>query len=142
MVLKNALKGINSIVNRLALAIVILIVFAIFVSPLFYSRKEVKEVKNELKEIGKALESYNAEKHSWPSTGPSSVAAALKETFYQHGKVDAKKRFIDPWDSEYRFFFSNDGYAIQSAGPDKEFADGEGSGTDDYWYSKSFRSRR
>ena len=130
---KNAIKGINSIVNRLALAIVIIIVFAIFVSPIFSSRKKVKRVKNEMSEIAKALESYYAEKNEWPSSGPTSVAAALKES------VDAE---IDPWGTEYRYFFSNDGYSIQSAGPDKAFAEGHKSGRDDQWYSKSLRSRR
>jgi type II secretory pathway pseudopilin PulG len=131
-VFKDVIKGINSIVNRLALAIVIIIVFAIFISPIFSSRKKVKRVKDEMSKIAKALESYYAEKNEWPSSGPTSVAAALKES------VNTK----DPWGTEYRYFFSNDGYSIQSAGPDKVFAEGHKSGKDDQWYSKSLRSRR
>lgn len=127
---KDAIKGINSIVNRLALAIVILIVFAIFISPIFSSRKKVKRVKNEMTKIAKALESYHAEKNEWPSSGASSVAIAL----------NSEEAKLDPWGKPYRYFFSNDGYAIQSAGPDGVFAEGHKSGRDDQWYSRSLLS--
>ena len=73
-----------------------------------------------------------AENGSWPSAGPSSIAAILK------GSVRQK----DPWDKDYRYFFSNDGYAIQSSGPDQVFAEGQKYGRDDHWYSKSLREKR
>ncbi|MEC9036744.1 MAG: type II secretion system protein GspG [Verrucomicrobiota bacterium] len=127
---KDAIKGINSIVNRLALAIVIIIVFAIFISPIFSSRKKVKRVKGEMSKIAKDLELYHAENNKWPSSGASSVAAAL----------NSEEAKIDPWGKPYRYFFSNDGYAIQSAGPDGVFAEGHKSGRDDQWYSRSLLS--
>ena len=40
------------------------------------------------------------------------------------------------------YFFSNDGYAIQSSGPDQVFAEGQKYGRDDHWYSKSLREKR
>jgi len=129
-VFKDAIKGINSIVNRLALAIVIIIVFAIFISPIFSSRKKVKRVKGEMSKIAKDLELYHAENNKWPSSGASSVAAAL----------NSEEAKIDPWGKPYRYFFSNDGYAIQSAGPDGVFAEGHKSGRDDQWYSRSLLS--
>jgi|TARA_B100000700_G_scaffold119506_1_gene134294 hypothetical protein len=129
-VFKDAIKGINSIVNRLALAIVIIIVFAIFISPIFSSRKKVKRVKGEMSKIAKDLELYHAENNKWPSSGASSVATAL----------NSEEAKIDPWGKPYRYFFSNDGYAIQSAGPDGVFAEGHKSGRDDQWYSRSLLS--
>ena len=88
--------------------------------------------ENQMEMIGKALESYYAENGSWPSAGPSSIAAILQ------GSVSQK----DPWDKDYRYFFSNDGYAIQSSGPDQVFAEGQKYGRDDHWYSKSLREKR
>jgi len=131
-VIKNLISGINSVVNRLALGIVLILIFAIFIYPFFSGGKEVKRVENQMEMIGKALESYYAENGSWPSAGPSSIAAILK------GSVSQK----DPGDKDYRYFFSNDGYAIQSSGPDQVFAEGQKYGRDDHWYSKSLREKR
>ena len=94
-VIKNLISGINSVVNRLALGIVLILIFAIFIYPFFSGGKEVKRVENQMEMIGKALESYYAENGSWPSAGPSSIAAILK------GSVSQK----DPWDKDYRYFF-------------------------------------
>ena len=127
---KDVIKWFNSIVKRLALAIVIIIIYAIFISPIFSSRKTVKKVKNEMSEIAKGLEKYHADKNEWPSAGATAVAIALK--------LEAAK--IDPWGKPYRYFFSNDGYAIQSAGPDGVFAEGHKSGRDAQWYSRSLLS--
>ena len=140
MVLQNFIKGINSIVNRLALAIVILIIFGIFIFPLFHSNKETKAVKSELKQIGAALQEYYQEQNKWPSPGARSVAAALAggadgKAFYSHERLDPEGRFIDPWENPYRYFFSNDLYTIQSAGPDEKFSEGLNVGEDDYWYA-------
>ena len=139
-VLQNFIKGVNSIVNRLALAIVILIIFGIFIFPLFNSNKETKAVKSELQQIGAALEEYYHEQNKWPSPGARAVAAALAgeggaKGFSSHERLDPEGRFIDPWEKPYRYFFSNDRYTIQSAGPDEEFSDGFNLGEDDYWYA-------
>ena len=140
-VLQNFIKGLNSIVNRLALAIVILIIFGIFIFPLFHNNKKSKAVKSELRSIGAALEEYYKEKNKWPSPGARTVAGALSGTgsnaagFYNQERIDAKGRFIDPWKKPYRYFFSNDSYVIQSAGPDGDFAEGLNVGEDDYWYA-------
>ena len=72
--LQNFIKGLNSIVNRLALAIVILIIFGIFIFPLFHNNKKSKAVKSELRSIGAALEEYYKEKTKWPSPGARAVA--------------------------------------------------------------------
>ena len=138
--LKERLQAINSFVNTSALAIVIIIFCGIFVFPMFYKRKHVKEVKAEMLEIGNALEKFYAESGKWPSPGGRGVAGALtgegdQKSFSTHPRRDGEGRFIDPWEYPYRYFFSKDGYAIQSAGRDGEFADGVGAGEDDYWYS-------
>ena len=130
--IKNLIIGINSIVNRLALGIVLILIFAIFIYPFFSGRKEVKRVENQMERIGKALESYYAENGSWPSSGPDSMNSVLNG-------VESRE---DPWGKEHRYFFSNDGYAIQSSGPDKSFAEGQKFGKDDYWRSKSLRQKR
>ena len=83
-----------------------------------------------MSKIAKDLELYHAENNKWPSSGASSVAAAL----------NSEEAKIDPWGKPYRYFFSNDGYAIQSAGPDGVFAEGHKSGRDDQWYSRSLLS--
>ncbi|MCP4849004.1 MAG: hypothetical protein GY899_13770 [Verrucomicrobiaceae bacterium] len=134
------IKGVNSIVNRLALAIVILIIFGIFIFPLFHNHQDTRAVKSELGWIGGALEEYYQENNKWPSSGARSVAKALAgegeaKAFYRHERRDEEGRFIDPWKTPYRYFFSNDRYAIQSAGPDEEFSDGISAGEDDYWYA-------
>lgn len=139
-VLQQFIKGLNSIVNRLALAIVILIIFGIFIFPLFHNNKKTKTVKSELRQIGAALEEYYQEQNKWPSPGARSVAGALSgggqsKGFYNHARLDPEGRFIDPWENPYRYFFSNDRYVIQSAGPDGEFSDGLNAGEDDYWYA-------
>ena len=54
--------------------------------------------------------------------------------------LNSEEAKIDPWGKPYRYFFSNDGYAIQSAGPDGVFAEGHKSGRDDQWYSRSLLS--
>ena len=59
---KDVIKWFNSIVKRLALAIVIIIIYAIFISPIFSSRKTVKKVKNVMSGIAKGLEKYHADK--------------------------------------------------------------------------------
>ena len=59
-VIKNLISGINSVVNRLALGIVLILIFAIFIYPFFSGGKEVKRVENQMEMIGKALESYYA----------------------------------------------------------------------------------
>ena len=138
--LQNFIKGLNSIVNRLALAIVIIIIFGIFIFPLFHNHKDTKTVKLELRRIGDALEEYYQENNKWPSSGARSVAEALAgvaeaKAFYRHIRLDPEGRFIDPWEKPYRYFFSNDRCAIQSAGPDEEFSDGINVGEDDYWYA-------
>ena len=130
--IKNILSGVNSFVNRLAFAIVLILIFAIFIYPLFSGGKEVKRVENQMEKIGTALESYYAEKGSWPSSGTSNIGVIFKDSVSQK----------DPWGKEYRYFFSNDGYAIQSSGPDKVFAEGQKFGKDDHWYSKSLRQKR
>ena len=56
------------------------------------------------------------------------------------GIITPEEAKIDPWGKPYRYFFSNDGYAIQSAGPDGVFAEGHKSGRDDQWYSRSLLS--
>ena len=139
-VLQKFIKGVNSIVNRLALAIVILIIFGIFVFPLFHNNQDTRAVKSELRRIGNALGEYYQENNKWPSSGARSVAGALSgegeaKAFYKHARLDAEGRFIDPWEKPYRYFFSNDRCAIQSAGPDEEFSDGINVGEDDYWYA-------
>jgi len=140
VVLQNFIKGLNSIVNRLALAIVILIVFGIFIFPLFHNNENSKAVKAELRKLGAALDEYYREKNKWPSPGARSVAGALSGKagsgeFYSHERLDPEGRFIDPWQKPYRYFFSNDRYAIQSAGPDGDFSEGLNVGEDDYWYA-------
>ncbi len=138
--LKDSLKAVNSAVNRLALVVVVVIFCGIFVFPLFYSRKRVKEVKAELAEIGGALEDYRAETGGWPPSGGRAVAVALlggggAKAYSEHPRKDGEGRLVDPWDTPYRFFFSRGGFAIQSAGRDGKFADGSPSGGDDYWFS-------
>ena len=93
--IKNILSGVNSFVNRLAFAIVLILIFAIFIYPLFSGGKEVKRVENQMEKIGTALESYYAEKGSWPSSGPSNIGVILKDSVSQ-------KR---SWGKEYRYFF-------------------------------------
>ena len=136
--LKERLKAVNSFVNTLALAIVIIIIFGIFVLPMFYSRKHSKAAKAELREIGSALQDYYAEKGAWPSSGGRAVAEALtggQEAFSKHERRDEDGRFLDPWETPYRFFFSKDAYAIQSAGRDEKFENEPSTGGDDYWYA-------
>ena len=139
-VLQKFIKGLNSIVNRLALAIVIIIFCAIFIFPLFHDGENTKAVKSELQQIGIALEKYYQENNKWPSSGGRSVAEALAgereaKAFYRHERLDPEGRFIDPWEKPYRYFFSNDACAVQSAGPDEKFSDGMSVGGDDYWYA-------
>ena len=138
--LERFIKGLNSIVNRLALAIVIIIFCGIFIFPLFHNNENSKAVKKELQQIGIALGKYYQENNKWPSSGGRSVAEALSgdgkaKAFYKHERLDPEGRFIDPWEKPYRYFFSNDGCAVQSAGPDEKFADGMSVGGDDYWYA-------
>ena len=137
--LKERLQAVNSFVNTIALAIVIIIVFGIFILPMFYSRKSAKAAKAELAEIGEALTDYYAEKGAWPSSGGRAVAEALtgggSKAFSEHERRDDDGRFLDPWEKPYRFFFSKDAFAIQSSGPDKKFEDDAGTGGDDYWYA-------
>lgn len=140
VVLQKFIKGLNSIVNRLALAIVIIIFCGIFIFPLFHDGENTKAVKSELQQIGIALGKYYQENNKWPSSGGRSVAEALAgegeaKAFYSHERLDPEGRFIDPWEKPYRYFFSNDACAVQSAGPDEKFADGMNVGSDDYWYA-------
>ena len=139
MALKEFLRSINGIVNRLAIVAVVTVFCGIFVFPLFYSREDAKTAKTELAAIGKALGEYHAETGAWPSSsGGRSVAEALAggaKIFSDHERRDDDGRFIDPWETPYRFFFSSGSYVLQSAGPDGKFEPGVSGGGDDYWFS-------
>lgn len=139
MSLKEFLKSIHGAMDKLALAVVITVVCGIFVFPLFYSRKEVKEVRAELEAIGAGLEQYRAENGAWPSSsGALAVSEALigngGKGFVAHERRDRDGRLIDPWEKPFRYFFSNDGFVIQSAGKNGKFAEGLDNGSDDYWF--------
>jgi len=140
--LKEFLRSINGIVNRLAIVAVVTVFCGIFVFPLFHDREGAKSVKAELAEIGEALGEYHAETGEWPSAGGRSVAEALtgsakegSKVFIKHERRDAEGRFIDPWETPYRYFFSSGSYALRSAGPDGKFEAGINGRGDDFWYS-------
>jgi hypothetical protein len=134
---KEFLKSIHTAMNKLALVAVITVFCGIFVFPLFYNRKDAKTAKSELAEIGGALQKFHAESGEWPSSGGRAVAAALggAKAFSKHERKDSEGRFLDPWETPYRFYFSKDGFTVRSAGQDKKFAKGLSSGEDDYWFS-------
>lgn len=139
-VLRESLKAIHSVANRLALIVVVVVFCGIFVFPLFYSRKKAKEVKAELREIAVALGDYRSETGSWPSPGGRSVAEALLgdgrgKAYSRHSRRDGEGRFVDPWEGPYRFFFSKSGFAIQSAGKDGKYTEGASGVGDDLWFS-------
>jgi type II secretory pathway pseudopilin PulG len=140
-VLKDSLKVVHSITNQAALVVVIVVFFGIFIFPLFYSQKKAKQLKAELREIGASLESYHSETGSWPSPGGRSVAEALLgggggEAYSEHERRDGDGRFIDPWETPYRFYFSKSGFAIQSAGKNGKYAEGKSDTGDDVWFSE------
>ncbi len=138
---KESLKAIHEIANRLALIVVIVVFCGIFIFPMFYSRKKANAVKMELREIAAALADYRSESGGWPSPGARSVSGALLgdgggKAYSQHLRRDEEGRFVDPWDTPYRFFFSKSGFVIQSAGKDGKHSDGAGGRGDDVWFSE------
>lgn len=140
MAIKDFLRSIHSVVNRLAVVAVVTVFCGIFVFPLFYNTKDAKAAKSELAALGKALSDYHAENGAWPAAGARSVAEALSgagggKAFTDHGRRADDGRLLDPWGNPFRFFFSSNRYAIQCAGADGEFEDGLGKGGDDYWYA-------
>lgn len=135
-----ALSKVHSAANQLAFILIVVVICGVFVFPLFYDRKKVRAVKTELAELGSALADYHAETGKWPAAGARSVATELsggegKKAFSAHERRDAEGRFIDPWETPYRFYFSENGYVIRGAGDDGKFQDGPDEKADDYWYS-------
>ncbi len=135
---KASLKSIHSAVNTLALAVVLIVIGGIFILPMF-RKKDSAEAKRELAALGKALAALHSETGSWPEGGAIAVAGALLgaeggKALVEHERRDAQGRFIDPWETPFRFYFSQNAFAIQSAGPDGKFADGQNE-EDDYWFS-------
>jgi hypothetical protein len=58
------------------------------------------------------------------------------EAYSEHERRDGDGRFIDPWETPYRFYFSKSGFAIQSAGKNGKYAEGKSDTGDDVWFSE------
>jgi len=90
-----------------------------------------------------ALQKYKEQVGSYPPGGNLEVSKALqgrnpKNVIVIVGNkisVNEKGEFLDPWGTPLRFYFSDTGIMIHSAGPNRRFDDSTSPEPDDYYRS-------
>ena len=107
------------------------------------SREGVPVHAHEMDSLIVALLQYRTEFGTLPVGPDSAVCKALsgenakkiKFIEMRSTRIGTDGRFLDRWGTPYRFYFSDDGVLVRSAGPNRQFDDQRVEQVDDYFRS-------
>jgi len=96
-----------------------------------------------IENLFRALQKFKEQTGTYPIGGNIEVVKALqghnpKNVIVIVGNktpVNEKGEFVDPWGTALRFYFSDNGIMIRSAGPNRRFDDSTAMDSDDYYRS-------
>ena len=107
------------------------------------SHEGVPIIAMEMDSLVVALQAHQAEFGALPSGTDSAICKALagenarklKFIEMRPSGIAADGRFLDLWGTPYRFYFSDGGIMVRSAGPNRQFDDQKTKHSDDYFRS-------
>ncbi|MEY2466924.1 MAG: hypothetical protein QOD03_1445 [Verrucomicrobiota bacterium] len=98
------------------------------------------DLSKNIKDLFVALQKYKEQVGSYPLGGNTEVVKSLqgnnpKKVFIILGSnipINDKNELVDPWGTPLRFYFSDTGILVRSAGPNRRFDDSTVMEADDY----------
>jgi hypothetical protein len=101
------------------------------------------DLNRDIRELFQALQKYKEQVGSYPQGGNAEVVKGLlgnnpKKVFIivsSNIPVNEKGEIVDPWGTSLRFYFSDVGILVRSAGPNRRFDDSTVMEADDFYRS-------
>jgi len=102
-----------------------------------------QRLNDDIVTLFEALQKYKENVGSYPSGSNAEIAKALKGKNSKNiiilvGRktdLNEKGEFVDPWNTALRFYFSDSGIMVRSAGPNRRFDDSTAIDCDDFFRS-------
>jgi hypothetical protein len=102
-----------------------------------------QRLNDDIVTLFEALQKYKENVGSYPIGSNAEIAKALKGRNSKNiiilvGRktdLNEKGEFVDPWNTALRFYFSDSGIMVRSAGPNRRFDDSTAMDCDDFFRS-------
>lgn len=103
----------------------------------------MSRLDGDIQNLFDGLQQYKEHVGSYPLGSNAQIVKSLKGQnpknviilVNRKNELNAKGEFVDAWGTPFRFYFSDTGVLIRSAGPNGRFDDSSASDNDDYYKS-------